>query len=218
MKPNWCYLAFTLLLPFTLANCGVPIENVSGLDVEINPTGQEDHHFFGIIKFEGKETAKYPDVYDAEDSPRYEIEWSTINEDFAEVYYVPTEDGVYSEIKVLEGNTIYAHYKQDQLYYSEYLEMKPDRNNFVMVIPRLRRIDVNHMLITRQNGSKYFAPGEYTVYMVDEWGSDEFITSGQTQTGLDVLDGFTYLVRVEATDEQDQVTTEEFTVDFTKNR
>lgn len=215
MKPNLCHLAFTLILPFTLTHCGMHSENGSGLDVEINPTGLEDHHFFGVIKFEGKEPAKYPDVYDANDSPRYEFEWSTINEDFSEVYYVPTEDGVYTEIKVLEDNTIYAHYQQDYLHYPEYLELTPDRNNFVMVIPRLRRIDVNHMLITRQNGSKYLAPGEYRVTMVDEWGSEEFITSGQTQTGLDVLDGFKYLVTVEATDEQDQVTTQEFTVDFT---
>ena len=75
----------------------------------------------------------------------------------------------------------------------------------------MKRIDVDDMLITRQDGTQYKVQGTYTITME----GCEVLKKAKTKTGISVPKGYAYKLHVRADSEQGLTQHQHYTIDYT---
>lgn len=87
-------------------------------------------------------------------------------------------------------------------------------NGLKKITVQFNRIDVNDMLVTREDRTTYMAPGRATISYFDKNGTKRVVCSSMpTKKGINVLPGYKYHIRVGANTE-DGYDTYEATLDY----
>jgi hypothetical protein len=180
------------------------------VDDIINPIGQHEDHFFGKVEIVAPRERAFSD---AGDSQVY-IRTSTVKGAQSKVIRtrkVPTAQSITESVGVLKGKTVAVQYRGGGTL--NIAKETPNGDGFNIRVA-LKRIDVNDMLITRQDGSTYYAKGRYCMYAMHDRDWTQ-VTCASTKTGMDVPPGYRYEINVSAVTEEGIQKAEKFSVDFT---
>ncbi|MCX6116606.1 MAG: hypothetical protein NT027_03630, partial [Proteobacteria bacterium] len=127
-------------------------------------------------------------------------------------YKIPLQRG--KEFRILQRSYIY----KDYMYDSKWHHILHGRisNDLVTEHIYLKRIDIDHMLVTRPDGTQYISEGEVdiNVELNGEWIS--LIHTMPTGYGIDVVSGFKYKLIVRAETEDGPETFSKI-LDYTKS-
>ncbi|MCX6125093.1 MAG: hypothetical protein NTV34_10165 [Proteobacteria bacterium] len=207
----------TLVSALGLSSCGQVGLRKSSLKDEVDPTGEHDHHFFGQVVIRGPGSRKFPDAVESEIIVRFNKHADQFTYVRASTSKVPNLGVKAFDAFPLKGRDVCSEVR----YSNTWLELgcfTPTEQRFRNTI-NLKRIDVNDMLITRENGTSYRKPGTYTAYYKSAhnvYSSDDYLgqKTHSTGTGVDVPEGFIYIIKVTATSEEGSVLTDSQEFDF----
>lgn len=204
-------------------------EGISEEGVVIDPIGDDRYKAFEVsVTF--NDTRALPSFFD---SPSIVADFSTNNPMSVATHSVkPGETAVLKFAKVPARNA--GHYSIE---YSSALTARGYSGNHIYKLDNValasgyvettlgkaaivfRRIDVNHMTVTRPNGTTYTAEGEVEikVYDTDVWGRLDYVGDYTFPTGygVDVPFGYYYKITINAVTE-DGLDTAKFELDFRK--
>jgi hypothetical protein len=212
-------LLLVLMLPLT--GCGYSPSG-SSLKDEVDPTGEHETHFFGTINFKQRDNRLRADAvpgflrFEAYALPNGESGNTFLSEK------IPNQDVLSFPIKVLKGKVVTSglYHKPnngyDRKYFPKGYSFKPSSQDFNIHL-ELKRIDVRDMLITRQDGTTYYQKGIYDVLVIGDDGEEKvgsYLYDLPTNSGVDVLAGYKYRVRVSVRSDEGILQKQTFDLDY----
>lgn len=207
-----------LALALGLAGCGAQENRGSKLLDEIDPVGEHDH-YLGKIIVNGPGVRKFQDATSGSIDVAF---WTTTRFERINTSSSAVPDQGIREVRAFpkKGASVEVFFRAGRNFPPMIPWFTPTNQGFSKTI-NLRRIDVNNMLITRQNGTTYRSRGSYNVLFkknpddsYSSYDSGSIVLQAATETGVDVPEGYIYLVQVSASSEEGSVLTHNEEVDF----